>query len=202
MKFEDQDEYKKVVELIRELDADGMIERFQGACVASSEVIQAILHARGVKSRFLECNALIANAKNNGNSIHFIGFNTIVPLKQNEVDTHVVVLVEAAIPFIIDASIGHKMGSGKFVVISPLSSSDPDIISEASFHGALVTYRVKKNIRYATIHQKSLVDRMNEEQKTKSDVGMLMNTVKILLFIGGINMIANATIIILKILHP
>lgn len=200
--IKDQPEYKAVEHLIAEMNADNTIQRFQGACVPASEIVQAILHSRGIKSRLIECTALVVNSPSNGNSVHFIGFDSLVPLKPNEMDTHVIVLVEAANPFIIDASIGHKMGNPRYVVVSPLSSSDPDIISEASFKGAKVTYRVRKNIRYYNLHQKSLIDRLEAERKMQSDIATLFSTTRILVWIGVFNMVANSALIMLKAMHP
>lgn len=201
VKFTKQPEYEIVQALVAEMDHDGQIERFQGACVPASEIIQAILHARGVRSRLLECTALVVNSPVNGNAIHFIGFDSLVPLTPYDVDTHMVVLVEAEIPFIIDASIGQKMGNAKYVIVAPLSSADPDIIAKASFSNASVTYRVRKNIRYQNIHQKTLIERMESERKMSKDIDTLYLMVKTLLAIGAFNMIANITLIVLKALY-
>lgn len=201
-KYSEQPEYKKTQELINEMNKDGTIIRFQGACLPACEIIQAILYARGVKSRLIECTALVTNSPTNGNSVHFIGFDTLVPLQPYETDTHVVLLVEAVQPFIIDASIGHKMGNPQYVVATPLSSADPEIIAQASFKQASVTYRVKKNLRYFNIHQKSLGDRLEMERQTQIDIKNLYNIVKVLVAIGAFNMLANTVLIVLKMIYP
>lgn len=202
MKFEDQSEYKAVQTLIKELDSDGVITRFQGACLPACEIVQAILHSRNVKSRMLECTALVANSPTNGNSVHFIGFDSLVKLNENETDTHFVVLVESEQPFIIDPSIGHKLGNPRYVVVSPLTSTDPEIISEASFKGSTVTYRVKKNLRYFNLHQRTLMDRIGEEQKLRKDVSWAMFAVKVLIGAAVFNAIMNLSTLVLKLIHP
>jgi hypothetical protein len=198
MKYTEQAEYKAVQKLITELSQDGTITRFQGACLPASEIIQGVLHARGVTSRILECTALVVNAPTNGNAIHFIGFDSLVPLKPHETDTHIIVLVDAPVPFVIDASIGHKMGSDRLVVVAPLSSTDPDIIAQASFKEAKITYRVRKNIRYFNLHQKTMLERLELDRQTQSNIAKLFVFVKVLLAIGSFNMLANTTLIILK----
>ena len=200
--FTEQPEYKATKKLIAEMDADGAIVRFQGACLPASEIIQAILHSRGVRSRILECTALVANGPGNGNSVHFVGFDSLVPLQPNEVDTHMVVLVEAAQPFIVDASIGTKMGNARYVVVAPLSSTDPDIIAEAAFKGATVTYRVRKNIRYFNVHQKTLFERLEAERKVQSDISALYTIVKIAVGLGAFNMVLNMILVSLKFMFP
>lgn len=200
--YKDQPEFKAAQKLIAEMDADGAIVRFQGACLPASEIIQAILYSRGVKSRMLECTALVVNSPSNGSAVHFIGFDSLVPLRPEEVDTHMVVLVECEKPFVIDASIGTKMGNPRYVVMAPLTTTDPDIIAEASFKGATVTYRVRKNIRYFNVHQKTLFERLEAERKVQSDIGALFSIVKLIGAITGVNMLLNLTLITLKFLFP
>lgn len=200
--YTEQSEYTAVQQLISEMDNDGAIARFQGACLPASEIIQAILHSRGVRSRLLECTALVANSPANGGAVHFVGFDSLVPLQPHEVDTHMIVLVEAKQPFIIDASIGNKMGNPRYVVVAPLSGADPDIIAEASFKGASVTYRVRKNIRYFNVHQKTLVDRLEGERKVQVDISTLRTVTKLLLGLGVFNMCLNITLLILKAIFP
>lgn len=193
-----QPEYQKVQELIHELSNDGTLLRFQGACLPAAEITQAILHARGVRSRMVECTALVANSPMKGGNIEVIGFNSIVPLGPNEVDTHFIVLVEAETPFVVDLSIGHKLGSETYVVIAPLDSKDPDIIAEASYKHATVTYRVRKNPRFFTLHQKSMVERLEEDRKIKQKVDKASKLVFWAIGIGVFNAVANTLLVFIK----
>jgi len=200
--YDKQSEYAAVQQLIAEMDNDGAIARFQGACLPASEIIQAILHSRGVRSRLLECTALVTNSPSTGGAVHFVGFDSLVPLQPHEVDTHMIVLVEAAKPFIIDASIGNKLGNPRYVVVAPLSGADPDIIAEASFKGASVTYRVRKNIRYFNVHQKTLVERLEGERKVLLDISTLRTFTRLLLGLSLFNMCLNLTLVVLKAIFP
>jgi predicted XRE-type DNA-binding protein len=199
MSYVDQKEFIEVQKLISDMNNDGLIARFQGACLPSSEIIQAILHSRGIKSRIIECTALVVNSPNNGNTIEFIGFDSLIPLHPNEIDTHVIVLVESDIPFIIDASIGHKMGSYTYVIVAPLDTKSPEVIAEASFNKATVTYRIKKNLRYFNLHQKTIAERLELEKITQSKISKIYLILYFLIAFGSINMIANSIIIFLKI---
>jgi hypothetical protein len=196
--YQKQSEYQVVQKFIQELSADGTLMRFQGACLPASEITQAILHARGVKSRLLECTALVVNSPTNGGSIEVIGFNTLVPLGPLETDTHFVVLVEARVPFIIDLSVGHKMGSDKYAVVAPLFATDPEIIAQASFQAASVTYRVKKNPRYLTLHQKTMLDKLEEDRDTRDRLQGVGVLVKVAIGLSLLNFAANALLVMLK----
>jgi hypothetical protein len=199
--YTEQSEYITVQKLLKEMNDDGIITRFQGACLPASEIVQAILHSRGVKSRLLECTALVNNNSATDKSIHFIGFDTIVPLKEEETDTHIVVLVEAGQPFVIDCTIGNKLGNPRYVVVAPLSSNDPDIIAEAKYKNASVTYRVKKHPRFFNIHQKTLIEKLETEKKVQTDITSLFGLVKMSIGIGIFNVIANTVLLILKTLY-
>jgi hypothetical protein len=199
LKYTEQAEFRAAQQLIAEMDADGAVARFQGACLPASEVIQAVLHSRGIKSRLLECTALVVNSPTNGNNIEFIGFDTLVPLQINEADTHMVVLVEAEQPFIVDASIGYKMGSHKYVVLAPLNATDPDIIAEAGFKQASVTYRVKKNLRFNTVHQKTLTERLETERRVQEELKSVSAVVKVAIGLGVGNLLLNLTLLAFKL---
>jgi hypothetical protein len=196
--YQKQSEYQVVQQFIQELSADGTLMRFQGACLPAAEITQAILHARGVRSRLLECTALVVNSPTNGGSIEVIGFNTLVPLGPLETDTHFVVLVEAAKPFIVDLSIGHKMGSERYAVVAPLFATDPEIIAKASFQAAHVTYRVKKNPRYLTLHQKTMLDKLEDERVTRDRLEGVGTLVKVAIGLSLFNVAANALLVLLK----
>jgi hypothetical protein len=108
------------------------------------------------------------------------------------------VLVEAPVPFIIDPSIGHKMGSNRYVVVSPLCATDPEIISEASFKGATVTYRIRKNPRYLALHQKTMLERLDDEKKIKDRVDRTSKLVLWAIGLGLFNAIANTLLVFIK----
>jgi hypothetical protein len=196
--FQKQKEYQIVQQFAKELAADGTLMRFQGACLPAAEITQAILHSRGVKSRLLECTALVVNSPTNGGSVEFVGFDTLVPLGPLETDTHFIVLVEADIPFIIDLSIGHKMGSDKLVVVAPLFATDPEIIAKSSFNVASVTYRVKKNPRYLTLHQKTMLDKLEDDRATRDRLQGVSVLVKVAIGLSLLNFAANALLVLLK----
>jgi hypothetical protein len=196
--YKQQPEYKVVSDFIKELVNDGTLLRFQGACLPASEITQAILHSRGLKVRMVECNAMVINSPSNGGTIEIVGFNSLVPLGPNETDTHFIVLVEAEIPFVIDLSIGHKMGNPKYSVIAPLDATDPDIIAQASFKGASVTYRVKKNPRYLTLHQKTMLEKLQEENNLRGKLSLIEKLVMGAIGLAVFNAVANIAVVWLK----
>lgn len=200
--FKDQPEYKTVVAVMKDLGDSGRVKLFQGKCIAASDIIQALFDARGLRAKSLECTLVVVNGRNIAGSVSFVGFDSVDEVKPEDFDTHVVVLVEAELPFIVDASVGHIVGNDKYVVITPLSNKDPDVIADTTAASVRLVYRVKKNIRLTSMHQKNLLDRVIEDQKVKKEVGYLNKLVWIGLGIGVFNILANLAQIVLKALYP
>lgn len=199
----EQPEYELVCKLIQDLDRGEVLDKLNANCLAAGEMIQNALDSSGVRSKIVECNLLISKDAKTPyiKPIHFVGYN-FIGRGPNAVDTHVVVLVEAQTPFIVDASIGYLMQEPKLVIVAPLSNRDPDILAEQVHNDYSLTYRVKKNIRLTNLHQKTLLDRVLEDQKIRKDVGVLGWLVRILIAVGVFNMIANTWLIILKFMYP
>ena len=200
--FKTQPEYREVQQIVKDLNSVDRLRRFQGACLAASEAIQALLHTKGIKSSVFECRAVVVNRKNVNSEIFFVGFDSLDVVSEGDTDTHFVVLVEAAQPFIVDASIGELMGNHRLVIVAPLSSTDPDIVAEASFQDAKVTYRVKKHLRFEAIHQKTMMEKLDIDKQTRNQVSKLSLVVKVLIGIGIFNAVMNITLIVLKNLYP
>lgn len=206
MEITEQPEYQAVVKVAQDLDRADILERLNGNCVSAADLLQSALDTSGIRARILECCLIvtrnISTADNGQKQSHFVGFNFLNSKDPNTVDTHVVVLVEAETPFVVDASVGHLLENQKLVVVAPLSNRDPDIIAEQQIGHYTLTYRVKKNIRLTNIHQKTLLERTLSDQKTRKDVTTLGWLVRILIGVGVFNMIANTWLVILKFMYP
>lgn len=202
----DQKEYEALRKVVQDLDRADILERLNGNCVSAADLIQNALDTMGVKSRILECSLIVTHninsASNGQKQSHFVGFNFFTSQDPNSVDTHAVTLVEAEIPFIVDASVGYLINNPKLVVVAPLSNRDPDVIADQHTEEHTLTYRVKKNIRLTNIHQKTLLERTLSDQKTRKDVTTLGWLVRILIGVGVFNMIANTWLVILKFMYP
>lgn len=200
--FKSQREYKVVTDIIKELADSNRIAHFQGKCVAACDILQALFDAKGLRAKTFECTLVVVNGRNKPGSVAFVGFDSIEEVRAGDLDTHVVILVEAETPFIVDASVGNIVGNDKYVIVTPLSNKDPDVIADSVVNGVQLVYRVKKNIRLFSVHQKNLLDKIIEDQKIKKDVGLLSWMVRILIGVGVFNMIANSWLVILKFMYP
>jgi hypothetical protein len=188
------DEYKAVMEVLQGLNKSDLLERLNGFCVAASEVIQNMLDAKKIRSKIVECQAIVTRKDG---SFNLIGYDRLSGPPQ--IDTHFVVLIEGSHPFIVDASVGYLFEKNRLVILSSLAANDPEIIAQPSFEFGTITYRTKKEIRYPQIHEKSLIRKVSEEGKIRGDITLLQKLIYISL--GGVlfNVVANSIIIGMKI---
>lgn len=180
-----------------------VIQRFPGNCISASDIVQHILEFYGVKSRLVECQVMIIKGCDNSQKdIKFIGFNN-VGITPSTIDTHLVVVTETVPPMLIDASLGHCYGEKNSIFIRELLSDlRPNLLGEFILDDLSITYQAKKEVKMPMLHQKNLVDRIEEDIKTKSKIKNLFLFFKVLLALTLINMIFNITSIILKLMWP
>jgi hypothetical protein len=199
-----QPEYKSFIRVVQGLDKGGLLERMNGNCLTACEVLQSLMAKEGIESEVIECDLIVCKQSENGiTPIKLIGFNTMVGAPPFNIDTHAALLIKAkGQPFLADISIGYVLNDYKFILASPLCSTNPDVIAESQWEDWFFTYRVKKNIKLPHVHQKTLLERANAEIKIRKDVAFLQKIVWILVGIGLVNVTANIVSIVLKAIHP
>jgi len=188
--------------VLRTLDQDRILERLSHNCVLASEMIQNMLYSYGVSSRCVEVTLMVSKSMPDGSrNIHAVGYDGF--LGNEKVDTHVIVVTQTQPSIMIDASVGYLFNDPKHVIVQELTvQDDPDIVcSIAPQPGSEMTYRLKKNIRLATFHQRNLVDRIRQEYDLLRNVHWLKIAVMVSLGLSVINFILNAILVMLKITY-
>jgi hypothetical protein len=191
-------DFEKVKQAIDRLCDSDVVSRLKGNCIGASDIIQNLLSFYGVKSKQIECQ-LFAVKENDGNKdFCFVGFNNI-GLNPNSVDTHVVVVTETEIPILIDCSIGHLLPESEQIIVRKLSSLDPEKLGEYKVDDIFLQYFHKKNIKLPALHQKNIIERINDDKVTKEKLQFIT---KALIFLGcfsTINFILNVSMILIKL---
>lgn len=180
-----------------------VVQRFPGNCISASDIVQHILEFYGVKSKLIECQVMVIKGTDASNKdFRFVGFNN-VGLGPNMIDTHMVVVTETMPPIMIDASLGHYLGESNMIFMRELAAqTTPGLMGEFVVDDISLTYQAKKEIKMPMLHQKNIVDRIEEDMKTRSKIKSLFTFFFILLAMNVINMIFNLTSIILKLMWP
>lgn len=180
-----------------------VVQRFPGNCISASDIIQHILEFYGVKSKLIECQVMIIKGTEDTNKdFRFVGFNN-VGIGPNSIDTHMIVVTETTPPIMIDGSLGHYLGEKNYIFIRELKSQvSPGVMGEFVVDDFSLSYQAKKEIKMPMLHQKNIVDRIEEDIKTRSKIKSLFIFFFILLGVTLFNMVLNITIVILKLIWP
>lgn len=190
--------YKKIQETIDRLSHAGLLIRMQGNCVSSCDLVQNLLHQVGIKSRIVEVQLTVT--KYHGETTlpdHlFIGYDNLS--FGGQVDTHTVVITDTEYPLLIDLSIAHVLENKKYVL--EVLDDHSDFILDRELDSVKLTYQLKKTPRLPAIHQKTLLDRIIEEQQSKETMKWLKLLVAGTLGLTVINFMLNSVLLVLKVI--
>lgn len=192
--------FEKIKQAIDRLCASDILERLKGNCIGASDIIQNLLSFYGVKSKQIECQLFAIKETDSNKDFCFIGFNNI-GLNPNTIDTHVVVITETEIPILIDCSIGHLLNESEQIVIRKLNSVDPEKFGEYIIDDITLQYYHKKNIKLPSLHQKNIIEKINEDKIVKEKLQFITKVIIALAIFATINFILNFTMIVIKLLH-
>jgi hypothetical protein len=176
-----------------------VIARFPGNCISASDIIQHMLDFYGVKSKLVECQVMLIKSAGEQKDFRFVGFNN-VGLDPNTIDTHVVVVTETVPPLMIDASLGHYLPEKEWIMIREMNGKKDDLMGEYVINDISLTYRPKKQIKIPGLHQKNIMDRLEEDAKNRQSIKKLYWFVAALVGMSILNMLFNLTLISLKLI--
>jgi hypothetical protein len=188
------DEYKRIKSVIDNLVKNGMVDRFRGNCIGTSDLIHNYLTDVGIDSKLVEVKLSMLFEHQNQQGFYFLGYDSILS-NNNEIDTHVVVLTETSVPMIIDMSISHLLPKEKPFVFERVNMNDVSVLSTYDYGTVKLTYRTKENIRLPSLHQKTVLQRIVEDRKNKESMKFLKFMVVFSVTVTSINFIINMSLI-------
>lgn len=175
--FEHSDDhvYQTLQKMLREFNSRGILVRFDGECIAATDIVQHWLFEHGINSRIIECELSLINSSAAGGIVwRFIGFNNQNFTRWNsELDTHVVVVTETPTPWLVDISIARTIDGNRPWVIEPLSEGVLDkkfVLSEFNIDQWKLKYHPKRDLRLPGLHTKNLVDRLKETEEIRYSI--------------------------------
>lgn len=190
-------EVVKITEIVDKLFFSGMAVNFAHNCIAASDILQASLYSMGIKSKIVEVQLNVFRQDANGeNDYLYIGYDSVS--FPDQIDTHVVVVTDTTVPMLIDLSLGHILPKDKNIVIIPAATDEENVIGKIQVSNLSLTYFIKRNVKLPNLHQKNIVQRMLEDQKTNQKVEWIQKMVNILLLFSLINFTLNSILIVLK----
>jgi hypothetical protein len=196
--------FGKLTEIFHNLQKTGTADKLTGNCVAACDILQNLLMQVGIPTRLVEVQLTIMTRRGENQDFSFIGFDNLS--FPGQVDTHVILVTEDTAPLLIDPSIAHVLDPEHPFIVEALNSSSIDKIAEFELRSPeatrVLTYQRKKSVRLPALHQKTLLARVLDEQKSENML-VLVKWLSIAgLALGAINFCANAVLLALKIIFP
>jgi hypothetical protein len=182
-------DYNAIVSVLNRMARSGAIALGTGFCTSMADMVKTALSHRNIKSKIVECQLTLTYFECDPPEISFVGFTDLV--NPGEIDTHVVVVTETDPPFLIDASIKHRLPPNNIAIVEPIKKNftDPFNLVDTKFDNInlTVSYYQKKVQSFALSHNDSIVERMETDKKVFKSLFILKILISIALTIGVIN---------------
>jgi len=182
--------YDLIATTLTGLVKTGVVNLGAGHCVSMSNMVSVALNQRGIKTKILEVQLTITYHSATPSSTAFVGFSDV--LNPGEVDTHVVVLTQTEPPYLIDASIPHRLPKDTFALIEEVRHDNDNKVlvnCKNNNHNISIHYREKEKQSIALYHQQSIMQRIDTDSKIFKNLNLLKILVIVALTVSGLNAI-------------
>jgi hypothetical protein len=177
----EQDEYRKIFEIVTTLINSNATLMGQGFCFSMSDVVYTMLLQAGIKSRIIECQVNIQDKVSKSTTA--IGFN-MGGVNPDHYDTHVIVLTETEIPLLIDLSISHRLPDPYQAVVEPADVYENRVICHIVNNVVDLVYQEKEKFTIPFLHQTSILNRIETDRKIFKDIEVLKRLNYISIFLS------------------
>jgi hypothetical protein len=192
--LQDTTYYQDTIKIVKELWDGGIILRGAGFCYSMSDLARIMLTQRGIPCRLAECKITIMS--NDPPNLILIGHDGLMyggkSTNPSDVDTHVVVVTETEIPMIVDLSISHLRRDVPYIVERLTQGVSEDVLADIQYNGSRWTYYIKESVSVPSIHQQSIIQRIQTDQKVKKDIGWLKILIIAAISISSVNAVRGA----------
>jgi hypothetical protein len=190
--------YDAIADCIIRLDQSGILQNLNGNCIAACEIISSMLIQSDIDCVIVECQVTIQKKNEYGNTeFSLIGFDHLS--FSGQVDTHTVVITKTQTPILIDISISNSLGQEHPCVVEKVDNVDPNVLANYHFNDVKVLYQPKRNVRLPHIHQRSLIERFQQETSYQDKMKKITVILGVCLVITALNLVFNGTLLFLKV---
>lgn len=193
-------EYQKVIALVKHLWDSGMVRRGFQHCYSMSDIIQKLLNHYGIESYLEECYLMIL--KKNPPEIRLVGYeqnsDDVITDKVGEVQTHVVCITKTKYPLLIDLSISEYIEDVPYICqrinpdqnkINIKNLNNVVELGNFEFDQAYFKYSKKSNTQLPSIHQTSIINRIETDKKIFNSIKRINIIVSFIIVISSLNLI-------------
>ena len=168
--------YLKIANVLTLIAKSGGIYMARGNCISASEMIRLALLSEGINSSVVECTLSLRIKDSSGDeSISPIGFNGVS--NPGEIDTHMVVVTDTPTPYLIDASISHRLPESVPIVFQAIDKTDTNLLylhtMDPQRNELNLIYTEKKHQKATNAYQMSIIDRITTDAKIFREIEYL-----------------------------
>jgi hypothetical protein len=192
-------EYHAIQRIIDSVVKNGLLDRFTGNCIGASDLLSSMLRHEGIESKMVECFLSIKNTNHNPPIYNFIGYDGL-HMRENQFDVHLVVVTKTKVPILIDLSIAHVLPETVPYIVGKVSDAE-DTFGEYYIEGVELRYNIKKTPKLPALHQKTIVEKIREDEAIREKLKQLQLGITILAIFAAINFTLNMTAVILKMIY-
>lgn len=189
--------YQTVFDIVERLNNSNVLQNLHGNCVAAADMVTAMLLQSGIESIITECQVSICVERDGQKYYNLVGYDNFS--FNGQVDTHVVVITKTEVPILIDLSISQFMPDEHPFVVERVCNNDPNILANYTIGDYSLVYQTKRNIRLPTLHQKTILERISEDAKSKEKIKLVSTALFVLLGFTMLNFVANVLLVFLKL---
>jgi hypothetical protein len=182
--------YQKVKSFVDGLHSAGMLENGSGYCLSMSDIIHKLLHKEGIKSKLVECSLMVT--LKNPPSLYLMGypgFNSNNFDGEKMLQTHIICVTETETPILIDLSISHIDKNIPYICAPIIKREVHTNIAEYDFETSTWTYQEKVDTELPKLHQRSILDRIEQDNKVTRQINFIKTFMLVILGISTLNLI-------------
>lgn len=186
--IKDDSRVSLILEIINDLMESGSIQNGTGYCLAMADLLQKILSFNGIESDLVECSLLIVNSNNSPPHLTMVGYENNSKNPIDHMQNHVVLITKTKKSLVIDLSV-FQLANGIPYVIGMLEENKNLTLASIKINNVLFKYSKKPVSSIPYLHQQSIINRINHDEKVSSDLQLIKKLILILFFISGSNLI-------------
>lgn len=184
----EDDTYKEIIEVVKQLWETNVIARAPGYCFSISDMIYTLLQHRGINCEIVECQLMVHRRE--PPVMIALGYDHR-PDGPMDVTTHVVVVTKTRIPILIDLSIGNLQPDQVRLIVERANGLN-GTIATLDLGSTTWIYTKKRDQKFPGFHQRSIVERIETDQRVKKELSWLKVLVVTAIVIAGLNGIRGA----------
>jgi len=184
-------DYQRITSVLSRMDRSGAITLGTGYCTSMADMVRSALKHQNINSKLVECQLTITYYDEEPYNVKFVGFSDII--NPGEIDTHIVVVTDTTPPFLIDASIKHRLPKNATAVVEPILREPGNLYllvdTKFELEKIAMTYQQKRTQSFAISHNDSIIERIETDKKIFKNLSFLKLLIVVALIIGVFNAI-------------